>query len=323
MSRQRLFAHLLRYAGLSRAGLHAGAAHLPILAYHRVLEDDIAPHRLADADLFSVTESGFRAQLAWLTRHFDCLTFRQLPGYRGKRPLIITFDDGYEDNYRLAWPVLQQFQVPAVFFVTTDFIDHCQPLWFDRVAAAWRGGAVPLAWQRAGCPVQPESLAILLNWLKTLPHSLREQLLIELETPGTAVAEAPAPAMSWAQLAEMAATGMEIGSHSCSHAVLANESPADIRRELAESRARIEAQLGQPCLSLSYPVGGRQAVNQLVVDEAAAAGYQYACSYMAGRNRLPLRQPLWLRRIHVELGLTDAELQAALAFPRAFGYAHR
>ncbi|MFN3712159.1 MAG: polysaccharide deacetylase family protein [Alcanivoracaceae bacterium] len=308
MNRQRLLANTMLATGTLALARHLSTPQIRILAYHRILDDHLDPRSLTDAGLFSATASGFSRQLRWLSRHFDCITFHDLASGNYQRPLIITFDDGYEDNHRLAWPILRSLGLKAVFFVTTDFIDGHGAFWFDRASAA------------ASIAQPDEPIAALLTQLKRLNSDERGRQVHLLEQQAGLATPAQGPAMSWQALREMADSGMEIGSHSCSHAVLANESVERIHAELAISRQRIEQQLGHPCTSLSYPVGGRSAVNGIVEQQAEQCGYQYACSYISGTNRLPLERPLMLNRQHVEIDQSHAEFIASTSMPALLGY---
>jgi len=83
------------------------------------------------------------------------------------------------------------------------------------------------------------------------------------------------PLMTAGQVAEVAAAGMEIGSHSATHAKLPGLSEERLRAEVHDSRARLGELLGQPVRGFAYPYGKMDAaVRQAVRD----AGYQYACS---------------------------------------------
>jgi|SRR5829696_141068 len=61
--------------------------------------------------------------------------------------------------------------------------------------------------------------------------------------------------MDWDALRDLAARGVEIGSHTVSHAHLPELSDFELRRELHDSREAIEAELGRPCRFLAYPYG--------------------------------------------------------------------
>ena len=76
--------------------------------------------------------------------------------------------------------------------------------------------------------------------------------------------------MSWSQLAELADSGWEIGSHTCSHPHLTQIDDGALEDELVRSRHECERLLHRPCLSIAYPFGE---TDDRVVDAAAAAGY--------------------------------------------------
>ena len=81
--------------------------------------------------------------------------------------------------------------------------------------------------------------------------------------------------MCWDELRELARHGWEIGSHSCSHSRLTSLGPDELRREVSESRERIEEEIGQPCISFCYPYGD---LDERVVCAVERAGYKTACT---------------------------------------------
>ena len=78
--------------------------------------------------------------------------------------------------------------------------------------------------------------------------------------------------MSWAELRELDDAGWEVGSHTVSHPDLTSIDRATAAVELRRSREVCEQELGRRCASIAYPFG---AWNRAVVEEAAAAGYEY------------------------------------------------
>ena len=81
--------------------------------------------------------------------------------------------------------------------------------------------------------------------------------------------------LSWSQVEEIAATGVEIGAHTLTHPQLDQLSPAAMRRELLDSKHALEDRLGVDVTGLSYPFGYS---SRAVRAAAAAAGYAYACA---------------------------------------------
>lgn len=90
-----------------------------ILMYHSVREE---------GPLFNVTPAAFARQMAYLKhKKYDVVSLRELVRrLRTREPLgrvvVITFDDGYRDNYTHAFPILQQYRFPATIFSVTDAI---------------------------------------------------------------------------------------------------------------------------------------------------------------------------------------------------------
>jgi peptidoglycan/xylan/chitin deacetylase (PgdA/CDA1 family) len=120
---------------------------LPILMYHRV---DVLRRTLpAITQRLTVSPADFAAQMRWLTAHkFQAVTQRRvfealehgapLP----RKPIMITFDDGYRDVLGKASPVLEQLRMPATAYVITDRISAGDPsflTWGNLYALEGRG----------------------------------------------------------------------------------------------------------------------------------------------------------------------------------------
>src|SRR5262249_47242134 len=108
-----------------------------ILRYHSVTEDADTPLSYIDPGL-SVPVDGFDRQMRLLREHYtpvslghilECiLEGRALPHLA----VAVTFDDGYLDNYRCAFPVLKKYGVPATFYITAGCVEQPEPLWPSR-----------------------------------------------------------------------------------------------------------------------------------------------------------------------------------------------
>jgi len=123
--------------------------------------------------------------------------------------------------------------------------------------------------------------------------------------------------MGWDELRALADRGVEIGSHTVSHPHLPRLSTEEIRRELRESRRRIEDELGRPCRVLAYPYGE---YDERCVTEARAAGYEFAFTAPGFRtSKLSLlADPLALPRVGLfsNSGPIRTRLKASLAVRR-------
>src|SRR5437867_963366 len=84
----------------------------------------------------------FARQVQFLARHYNLAGLADLIQKLDngeaipKNAVVLTFDDGYRDNFELAFPILQKYQIPATIFLTTAFIDRQDILWNDKVCFA-------------------------------------------------------------------------------------------------------------------------------------------------------------------------------------------
>src|SRR5687768_11538719 len=125
--------------GLIRAGRGLWAKSLTVINYHRI--DN--PHR-KDFDSFkpnvSATPEDFSRQMEYLAKWFHVISLKELvgwlDGYKDLPPYaaLITFDDGYLDNYTSAFPILHQRNFPTVIFLTTGHIGTDAPFYWDMAA---------------------------------------------------------------------------------------------------------------------------------------------------------------------------------------------
>jgi len=102
--------------------------------------------------------------------------------------------------------------------------------------------------------------------------------------------------MSWAELAELASAGWEVGSHSATHAHLTRLADGPLRAELRDSKAEIEARLGRHCRSIAYPYSD---VDDRVAAATRAAGYEAGAAVLPAR---PRRDPMRFPRVPVLSG---------------------
>ncbi len=243
---------------LSPAG---SRAKLSILIFHRVrpAPDPLFP---GDPDV-----PRFREQMRWVSSWFHVLPlteaierFRQ--GTLPARAAAITFDDGYADNYTLAWPVLRDLGLTATCFVASGFLDGGR-MWNDTVIEAIRTtnrpslNAPDLGLDRLpldSIEAKRSAIRQVLGQLKYRAHAEREGRAVALATDLRA--SLPADLMlTSAQVGEMNRAGMTIGAHTVSHPILANLTLDDARTEIVESKRRLEELTGNEVTLFAYPNG--------------------------------------------------------------------
>src|SRR5438309_1287456 len=97
---------------------------VPILMYHQVM-----PQRVAGFRKYTVTARAFRAQMSYLRRAgyapvsmSDLLDFHTNNGRLPQRPVVITFDDGFQGCLDHAVPVLERFGFTAIFYIVSNLV---------------------------------------------------------------------------------------------------------------------------------------------------------------------------------------------------------
>jgi peptidoglycan/xylan/chitin deacetylase (PgdA/CDA1 family) len=314
---------------------------LRILAYHRVLEQLEPPGFDFDPALVSASAERFEQQMKLVRRRYRPLRFDELlslleSGRRvPPRSVMVTFDDGYDDNHRVAFPILRDLGLSAMFFVSTGHIDTGRPYGYDwLVHMLCRTDAARLAAPELGIDWQlPATLearralgAELLDRIKTLDdlaqNALIERLARDWNLPRTGGNPHCRP-MTWEQLREMQRGGMEVGSHGVDHRMLAKLDDSVLDAELFGSRAALQRELGGEMAVLSYPVGGPDAYDERVIARAQAAGFRLACSYVSGTSMPSADNRFALRRMPIERDTDAPWFEAMLALPEVFAYPSR
>lgn len=306
---------------------------LTILAYHRVMPTDALDSYPFDQELISATPGQFDSQMRYLREHLRPIALNDVIAHVEQgTPLppdsvAVTFDDGFADTYRYAFPVLQRYQIPATIFVSTGYVETGEPFWFELASyIIYRvpphslelhdGTLLPTGDSRE---TRTASLRHLQSTLKDLPNSARLRALsiwatrysAEL-THGASLHSRP---ISWTQITEMAKCGIYFGSHTVSHPNLTRVTDEELTRELVDSKTTLESKLQQPITTIAYPIGTPSAFNEKVLSAARETKFQLGLTYVSGANELPITNPMSLRRHGIGLRMTPAYFRALTTLP--------
>ena len=231
-NRHRGLIRLLSASGLARVArvILAGKGRFALM-FHGVASrrySDI-PHNIQP----SLCADDLRAVLAWLADRFEFLTPHEFLDTKAPG-VLLTFDDGQASNYNVALPMLEAYNAPVVFFVTTQHI------------------------------IDPG------DWLPASRKLALAYWASEADVPA-AIAEDLFNGMTVDQLKVCAAHPLvTIGAHSRSHPFLTQCSPSVLNNELVETREWLQTQTGQPVDLFAYPTGD---YNRQVAEAVRQAGY--------------------------------------------------
>jgi peptidoglycan/xylan/chitin deacetylase (PgdA/CDA1 family) len=256
----------------------------------------------------------FERHLDCIGRHFRFVSLDEIGAHiRSGEPFdepvaAITFDDGYQDVYEHAFPILARKGIPAAVFVVTDLVGR--PFWqvhdklYHLVAkafATWDDPRRELAtlMQALDLPTAPITreatrtpLLTVSALLPILPLTSLHTLMNSLEASvGNGFSRIPRT-LDWTEIAAMRRGGITIGSHTKSHVSLPAETHEVVADELEGSRHALEQHLGEPIAHFAYP-GGQ--FTTPVIDAVARAGYQFA--YTACQHSDPHHRALTIERL--------------------------
>ena len=306
---------------------------LTILAYHRVMPTDALECYPFDQELISATPGQFDSQMRYVREHLHPVSLKDVIAHIEQgtplppNSVAITFDDGFADTYRYAFPVLRRYQIPATIFVSTGYVESGEPFWFE-LASYLVYRVPPHSLEPRDGTLLPTgeswtdrttSLRRLHSILKDLPNAARLKILDSWAhrysaeiTHGTSHHSRP---ISWPQIIEMAACGLAFGSHTVSHPNLTRVTEEELAQELTESRYALESKLQQTIDTIAYPIGTHSAFNTRVLSAVRTHQFKLGLTYVSGANNLPITNPLSLNRHGIGLGMTPAYFHALTTLP--------
>jgi peptidoglycan/xylan/chitin deacetylase (PgdA/CDA1 family) len=283
----------------SIAGPHRWAQNnrLLVLMYHRILPKN-DPRFGQELPGMVVDPETFRMHIQTLRKHF---TLMHLGDWverinRGesipRKACAITFDDGWQDNFEYAFPVLLSEQAPATIFLVSDLVGTMDTLWYRKVArivqrTADHGTIEPEVitfFTQAGAPadsdLHPQNLDHLIGYLK--PYDDREldkQATKVLRLIG-ANKDALREILDWEEVRKMAKSGIvEMGSHTRHHFQLRSTLEEDtLREEIITSKQAINEKINGEVRLFCYPNG----VTSPEADVFVRQNYLAACTTEKG-----------------------------------------
>lgn len=248
-----------------------------ILLYHRIVDDQtvfldkgpVVHHHVKD----------FEQEIVWLKKRFQVLsmdevvyTIRRGKGF-AKPSVAITFDDGYLDNYTLAYPILKAHGVPATIYLVTGIIGTNARTWPDNIEAALLKSSkevlslpdvLPDSVMPIGTMNEKRVCCIQLSKaLKEIPDAARKLQLTEIFNELGVSPEMPEVSnartmLNWDEVREMSANNISFGSHSHTHPILSRVPLHEAQDDIKRSKQIVEEQLGEKVRHFAYPNGRKE-----------------------------------------------------------------
>jgi peptidoglycan/xylan/chitin deacetylase (PgdA/CDA1 family) len=270
----------------------------PIIYYHGVVkENELA--KIGNYQGKHVFEREFYNQMNYIREYYMPISLSELINDQSddinkiRNAIIITFDDGYLNNYEYAFPILKKFNIPATIFLTTNFINKKKPLWPDRIEYALmntKKKEIQLSFLSDISSLYLKTEADRMNIDSIIRRKIKKMHKSEVEGALDEIEEAFGCSLShkvktwfhyapleWKQAREMLDSGLiNFGSHTVNHYILTKCDPETIRYETGESRKIIRKELGISCESFAYPNGRPTDFNDVTRKIISQIGYSTA-----------------------------------------------
>lgn len=308
---------------------------LVVLNYHRIGDPTAS---LLDRNVFSGTADQLGHHIDLVRQHADLIAPEDVasvlePSAPKGRHVLITFDDGYRDNYDLALPVLLDKGARAIFFVNSGFLDMPRLPWNDEISWMVRGATRSQIdvnrWWDVPVSLAPDAQDLAIARITARYIGLNSdpvQTTAFLDDLGESTGSGRASSdtardlwMTWDMVREMQASGMEIAGHTMNHPVLAEITESVQEDEIAGVRERLIAETGTAPVSFSYPYGGLHQFTEATKSIVARSGYGTGYSFYGGYN-VPCKTDRFdIRRLYMTGATTDTALIGLLTLPQLYG----
>jgi peptidoglycan/xylan/chitin deacetylase (PgdA/CDA1 family) len=287
-----------------------------ILLYHRIVDENskylnkgaVVHHPIKD----------FKRDISFLKRNFQILSMDEVmshmklgKGFR-KPSIAITFDDGYLDNYTLAYPVLKKHGVPATIYLTTGLIGTPERIWTEQIGLGFLETkkdyfdfSTILGDQTVSIKTKEEkeqANAKVSEALKLRPDDERRELIQKLfeklevnEKSGRHFEERMM--LNWDEVQEMRKDGITIGSHSHTHPILSRMPIQKAKDEILNSKKTAEKNVNIKVKHFSFPNGREQDFSEELRDYCREIGFESICSVIYGRNDASAGNAFALKRV--------------------------
>ena len=289
------------YKALASTGIHRALhgvlnkGQLSILMYHGVVQEP-----LDFEDWIMLDAAAFSGQMDYLQKHFRVVSmskaFEMLcQGEISEPTAVITFDDGYQNNFEVAYPILQKRNLPASIYLATNLINTNASLKLGELTEAFvKTRESSLEWRDSIYNLTAKTDRI--ESLQTIKAMLKREhidtvfqevgnicSLLLGESSVNVTKDSPYRMLDTQSIREMADSGLiEFGAHTLNHAILSNLDRSEQQKEINDSVEAVSALSQRSCDFFAYPNGTPQDYNQDTLDVVQASEVKAALTTIEG-----------------------------------------
>ena len=256
-----------------------------ILMYHGITDQNI--------NLWTqVHIENFKVQMEYIKSQYNPISLSELILMRKEKrvitdfPVCVTFDDGFQNNFTTAYPILKEFRIPATIFVTTSFVDKTGKyegyIWTDYILMLLIESSKK-NFSDTLVGIENESLDTLdvkiqikekiTSYLKSKSSEEKDRYIAKLkeklEVTEVSHSHPVCSSMSWEELKKISDDPLiTIGAHTVNHPILSQIDDTEIEKEIIGSKMILEQKLDKEITLFAYPNGRKQDYNQKAIDTA-------------------------------------------------------
>lgn len=245
-------------------------SHIVIFVYHRVCP------RKGNLAVSNICPEEFEKQIKYLKENFkiyslenliNVLENNQINKKESENIAVITFDDGYNDNYIYAFPILKKYHIPATIFLITEYIGKDKLFWWDKIEYIiyhTKKGEINIPnfgkFLITDNKKKFNCILFLLKKFKRMPDDSKEKYINELKN----ICYVKIPSglgekmiLSWDKIYEMKNNEISFGAHTLTHTNLTNMNLEEAEKEISQSQVMIKDKLKSDVRSFAYPYGSK------------------------------------------------------------------
>ncbi len=284
-----------------------------ILVYHRFSNDSRRKHLLPYMHV-----EDFRRQISYIKKWYKIISLDELidnlnDNKKFTSPnIILTFDDGYKNNYTLAYPILKKLNLPATIFLTSGLIGSKDGLWVDGLEnillhTPVKSFVLPEIFEdevlridtlKEKRKIKDRIFSHLLysdnNQRRKFINKLRKILKAENDVTKT---EENRIMLNLEEIKEMATQNINFGAHTLTHPALTYIPFEQAMNEITESKKIIENHLGISVKHFAVPNGNDNDFNESLRQFCKKIGFKSIASANHGVINNSNKNPYWLKRM--------------------------
>jgi len=274
---------------------------LTIFLFHGVIKKKVKNDSIRNYNHKHICIDKFKKYIKFLSKNGEAITLNDIKDLKKnyKKKYVITFDDGFYNNYKFALPILKKYKIPHIIYLTTDYIDKNLISWIDRIDIAIdlsKKKTINSNFFKKEFKIgNKKEKIIFLNFIRDYCKSLKkidlnkfsEFLLkdLNLKSPKTSNSDLDKK-LNWEHIKKMNKSNLtEFGGHSHTHNILGHLNFTQYNKELKKSISLIKKKAKININHYSYPEGFKTSYNNKIIQILKKKGIKTGVTTLSDKNK--------------------------------------